>query len=123
MFDSSFSNLGIPENVDLLLLCQVTDYLLAFFFLLIIIIFFYFLCTFQTKASQNLLPRTLDYPGDTFSFLHCFFVYLFIYLFLAALGLCFCMPAFSSCGKRGLFFVAVRGLLIVVASLVAEYEL
>ena len=45
---------------------------------------------------------------------------LFIYLFLAALGLCCCSRAFSSCGERGLFFVAVRGLLIVVASLVAE---
>ena len=32
-----------------------------------------------------------------------------------------CTRAFSSCGKRGLLFVAVRGLLNVVASLVAEY--
>ena len=47
----------------------------------------------------------------------------FIYLFLAALGLCCCTWAFSSCGKRGLLFVAVRGLLIVVASLVAEHGL
>ena len=29
--------------------------------------------------------------------------------------------AFSSCGKRGLLLVAVRGLLIAVASLVAEH--
>ena len=42
---------------------------------------------------------------------------LFIYyLFLAALGLRCCARAFSSCGERGLLFVAVRGLLIVVAS-------
>ena len=41
---------------------------------------------------------------------------LFIYLFLAVLGLRFCARAFSSCGERGLLFVAVRGLLIVVAS-------
>ena len=47
----------------------------------------------------------------------------FIYLFLAALGLCCCMPTFSSCGERGLLFVAVRGLLTVVASLVAEHGL
>ena len=46
---------------------------------------------------------------------------LFIYLFLAALGLCCCVWAFSSCGERGLFFVAVHGLLIAVASLVAEH--
>ena len=33
------------------------------------------------------------------------------------------MQAFSSCGERGLLFVAVRGLLIAVASLVAEHGL
>ena len=43
----------------------------------------------------------------------------FIYLFLAALGLCCCAQAFSSCGERGLLFVVVHGL-IAVASLVAE---
>ena len=32
----------------------------------------------------------------------------FIYLFLAALGLCCCMWAFSSCSEQGLCFVAVR---------------
>ena len=41
---------------------------------------------------------------------------LFIYLFLAALGLHCCSRAFSSCGERGLLFAAVRGLLIAVAS-------
>ena len=46
-----------------------------------------------------------------------------IYLFLAALGLCCCARAFSSCGERGLLFIAVRGLLIAVASLVAEHGL
>ena len=50
-------------------------------------------------------------------------VYLFIYLFLAALGLCCCTRAFSSCGKRALLFIVVCGLLIVVASLVVEYGL
>ena len=42
-------------------------------------------------------------------------------IFLAALGLCCYMRAFSSYGERGLLFVAVRGLLIAVASLVAEH--
>ena len=37
-------------------------------------------------------------------------------LFLAALGLCCCTRAFSSCGEWGLLFVAARGLLIAVAS-------
>ena len=53
-----------------------------------------------------------------------FFLNLFIYLFiLAVLGLCCCSWAFSSCGEQGLLFVAVHGLLIVVASLVAEHGL
>ena len=43
--------------------------------------------------------------------------------FLAALGLCCCAWAFSSCVKRGLLFVAVHGLLIAVASLVVEHGL
>ena len=51
------------------------------------------------------------------------FVCLFIYLFMAVLGLCCCAWAFSSCGKQGLLFVAVHGFLISVASLVAEHGL
>ena len=43
--------------------------------------------------------------------------------FSAALGLCCCAQAFSSCGERGLPFVEVHGLLIAVASLVAEHGL
>ena len=54
-------------------------------------------------------------------FLFCF--NLFIYLFLAVLGLRCCTRAFSSCGERRLLFVAVRRLLIAVASLVAEHGL
>ena len=48
---------------------------------------------------------------------------LFIYLFMAVLGLCCCARAFSSCGERGLLFVAVHGLLIVMDSLVVEHRL
>ena len=47
----------------------------------------------------------------------------FIYLFLAVLGLRCCTRAPSSYGEQGLLFVAVRGLLIAVASLVAEHGL
>ena len=36
---------------------------------------------------------------------------------------CIAARAFSSCGEWGLLFVAVRGLLIAVASLVAEQGL
>ena len=46
-----------------------------------------------------------------------------IFLFLAVLGLHCCARASSSCGKQGLLFVAVRGLLTEVASLVAEHGL
>ena len=52
-----------------------------------------------------------------------FNINLFIYLILAELGLCCCAWAFSSCGESGLLFVAVRGLLTAVASLVAEHGL
>ena len=51
------------------------------------------------------------------------FIYLFVCLFMAVLGLCCCARAFSSCSKWRLLFVAVHGLLIVVASLVAEHGL
>ena len=49
------------------------------------------------------------------------FIY-FIYLFLAVLGLRFCAWAFSSCGKRGPLFIAVRGPLTIAAPLVAEHR-
>ena len=51
-----------------------------------------------------------------------FFFFSFIY-FLAVLGLHCCTWAFSSCCEQGLLFVVVRGLLIAVASLVAEHGL
>ena len=53
---------------------------------------------------------------------YLFNFYSFIY-FLAALGLCCCTRAFSSCGEQGLLFIAVCGLLIAVSSLVAEHGL
>ena len=42
---------------------------------------------------------------------------------MAVLGLSSCARAFSSCGKWGPLFIAVRGPLIIVASLVAEHKL
>ena len=57
-----------------------------------------------------------------FQYLLYLFIY-FIYLFLALLGLRCCVQAFSSCSEPRLLFVAVRGLLIVLASLVAEHGL
>ena len=46
-----------------------------------------------------------------------------LFVFLAALGLCHCAWAFSSCSEWGLLFVAVCGLLLAVASLVVEHRL
>ena len=42
---------------------------------------------------------------------------------MAVLGLRFCARAFSSCGKWGPLFIAVRGPLTVAASLAAEHRL
>ena len=50
----------------------------------------------------------------------CLFIYLFIY---GCVGFSLLGAGFSSCGERGLLFVAVCGLLIAVASLVAEHGL
>ena len=66
------------------------------------------------------------YKSSSFSFVvntfTCLFFFFLIY-FLAVLGLRFCARAFSSCGKRGPLFIAVRGPLTVVASLVVEHGL
>ena len=51
------------------------------------------------------------------------FIYLFVYIFMATLGLRCCVWAFSSCGERGVLLVAVCRLLIAVASLAAEHGL
>ena len=58
-----------------------------------------------------------------FCFLINLFIYLFIYLLLAVLGLRCCARAFSSCREQGQLFVAVRGLLTALASLVVEHGL
>ena len=52
------------------------------------------------------------------SILYFFYINVFIYLFMAVLGLRCCTWAFSSCRELGLLFIVVRGLLIVVASLI-----
>ena len=109
----------------------------VFFIILYItpmVTFLFYLSTFQqiyhirsAKVYFNniILRGTLE---DTpFFFLINLFIYLFIYLFMylfwAELTLHCCTWAFSSCGKQGLLFVAVHGLLIAVTSLVAEHGL
>ena len=61
--------------------------------------------------------------GSDFTFFF-FNKFIYFYLFiLAVLGLRFCTRAFSSCGEWGPLFIAVRGPLTVVASLVVEHRL
>ena len=68
--------------------------------------------------------QTFFYTEEKLQYLiFFFFKYLFIYLFLAVLGLRFCARAFSSCGKWGPLFIAVSGPLTVAASLVAKHRL
>ena len=52
-----------------------------------------------------------------------FNINLFILFILVVLGLHFCARAFSSCGKWGPLFIAVRGPLTTAASLAAEHRL
>ena len=55
---------------------------------------------------------------------YIFFFLIFIYLFIfGCVGSSFLARAFSSCGKRGPLFIAVRGPLTIAASLVAEHRL
>ena len=63
------------------------------------------------------------FKGIPLFFFNYLFIYLFIYLFLAVLGLHFCARAFSSCGEWGPLFIAVRGPLTLVASIVAQHRL
>ena len=80
--------------------------------------------------SVNCLFMTFIYFSVRLFFFSLIFLLLlflskFIYsfLFLAALGLRCCAQAFSSYGEWGLLFIVVRGLIIAVASLVAEHGL
>ena len=66
-------------------------------------------------------PDVRHFPISFFLFFYKF-IYLY-FLFLAALGLRCCAQAFSSCSEQELLFVALHGLLIAVASLVAEHRL
>ena len=63
--------------------------------------------------------------GDASSFFFFFFLIYFFYLFYFWLHWGFVAEhrLFSSCSERGLLFLVVRGLLIVVASLVVEHGL
>ena len=77
--------------------------------------------TSRNHIIQKKIPHlTLRYT--CFSLFFSFLIFK-IYLFLVALGLRCCARAFSSCSESGLLLVVVCGLLIAVASLVAEHRL
>ena len=75
----------------------------------------------EDNISQKLEDFT-GVSGVTF-FLKKIYLFIYLFIFLAALGLCCCVRAFSGCSERGLRFIAVCGRLIAVASLVAEHGL
>ena len=62
--------------------------------------------------SQSVIQQTFGNSGSS-TLYHAFS---FIYLFMVTLSLHCVMQTFSSCSNRGLLFVVVRGLFVVVAS-------
>ena len=81
----------------------------------------------QTRVScigRRILDHCATREAPGFIFLIFFnFLGLFFYLSMAVLGPRFCARAFSSRGKWGPLFIAVRGPLTIAASLVAEHRL
>ena len=71
---------------------------------------------FSWTRDQTLVPCI----GRRILFFNLFF---YIYFWLCWVFVCFCARAFSSCGKRGPLFIAVRRPLTIAASLVAEHRL
>ena len=70
------------------------------------------------------VPPGTSAPQQGTSVLPGLFIHLFYLFIFGCVGSSLlCAWAFSSCGERGLLFVAVLGLLIAVASLVAEHGL
>ena len=80
-------------------------------------------------SRQPPSPLSLNYFSlsplcPSFIYIYIYLIYLPIYiLFLAVLGLRFCVRAFSRCGKWGPLFIAVRGPLTVAAPPIAEHGL
>ena len=66
-------------------------------------------------------PLFFFFKETCWLFKYILFIYLFVYL--AVLGLSSCARAFSSCGERRPLFIAVCRPLTVAASLVAEHKL
>ena len=110
----AFFHVLIANYISLLMRCLFRPF--AHFLMRLLIFFFS-----SFKNSLYIYIRIYVY---IYIYIHIYIhIYTYIYIYMAALGLCCCPRAFSSCGERGLLFIAVRGLLIAVASLVAEHGL
>ena len=83
------------------------------------LVFVLYICKYAAFAIITLLFPTYYIINN----LKNYYIVFKFFKFLAALGLRCYTQALSSCSERGLLFVAVRRLLIVVASLVAEHRL
>ena len=77
----------------------------------------------STPLTSDLSPTSLLWSFSVPTQFSPSILNLFIYLFLAVLGLRFCARALSSCGEWGPLFITVRGPLTIAASLVAEHRL
>ena len=74
-----------------------------------------------TFITVDELTLTNDYYPKSIVYIRIHF--LKMYLFLAVLGLCCFTWSFSTCSKLGLLLTVGHGLLVAVASLVAEHGL
>ena len=70
----------------------------------------------KVRSREETLTLWITFP---FFFFNKFILFIYFWLHWVFVA----VQAFSSCGERGLLFVAVRGLLIAVASLVVEHGL
>ena len=62
-------------------------------------------------------------PDFIFYSNHIYFKFIYLFIYGCVGSSFFCARAFSSCGKRGPLFIAMRGPLTIAASLVAEHRL
>ena len=76
-----------------------------------------------SRCSVGVVPHVDVFFFKFYFYLFIYLIYFICLLFLAALGLHCYARAFSICVEQGLLFVVVHGLLIAVASLVAEHGL
>ena len=78
----------------------------------------------QCLLTQNMiiLIYLKIHPANHIYFLNKFIYFIYFYFWLCWVFVS-AHELFSSCGERGLLFVAVQGLLIAVASLVVEHGL